>query len=442
MPNPLSIINALKSVRKVSKLKAIDQIATETSGEVFLQGLRDNSLALKGKEDVLGGGLRGLKQISEPIEGKTTVFNVEDVKDIEQGFSDVFGLAVKGKQGQAGNANFVKELSEDLVNDLQRASFLKKGEVGDAEAVAAIFKFTAGPQKNLSSFLNKISSGVSVADIPKRTQEILLGWDRALIKASTPLQEQATLFRSMTLEESRDVFIQGLGGEGVTLLEGREFVFTAHNSFSFSEPSAREFLDVFQNRKKGMLFILENAKNVLGIDTVRHIEATLGRTLSPKELALTSGLSKGNTQEIKQLGGRFINEAEFILQRQQPFRVSRIVDEADTNIVKVYIEPLENLEKSFIYKTRFMGGDIFTADTAVPTKLSKKDRIKSPRFTIQMPGTDGRNVRFGIFAQSEEEVIKEVKDLLLKGDEGFIESLIEQRVDIPALKELLNAQVQ
>lgn len=423
----LSAVKAAVKATKFNKLNAITRLEAKESAEAFITSLQNKSKKFKAQaDDYIEQTTQGFIVRPEGLD-RDSIFDLSDIEDVEKGFEDLFALGVSRRrevpptfpsleEGRLFNNNLIvkKDIKEDLVNNMQRESWIRRGEVGPAESAAAIHKFTSGPQKDLTEYFNRLATGADLSDIPELRQEVLLGWDRALLKTAKPLEDHTLLYRGIALDEDKDVLIQSIGGGPSTLKEGSEFVFISHSSFSFNEVNAKEFMSSADAR---MLFIIENPKNIKGIDVTKTTEEFLG-----KENSLTrgkQGLNKKESDVINELN-EFTGEAEFILMRQQPLVVKRIVSEGSSPVI-IYLEPLENVEEAFIFAQSRLSG------------LGGSGEAEQ-MFVVQMPQKNNRKGRFNLPASSEEDV----KNILLQMIKDDNPVLTDLGFDIPALKTMLD----
>ena len=252
-----------------------------------------------------------------------------------------------------------------------------KAEVGQAAEAAAVLKFTSGPQSQLTKFLMESAAGekefthINRGQIPGMDgtltpEEVssMRGWDMAINKASTPLEESTPIVRSITLGgEDDDIIIQKLTGEFGTVKEGDDIVFPAHSSFSFDQRTGENFAMGIGRR---VVFEIHNPKGLRGIDTTSHIENSLGVDLTE---------SATSSREVSAMNN-FMNEREFILQRHQPLKVLKVIDktDGDSGILRVFLEPVENTDTKMVTETsRYSSGRSYKRNPSFDIRLKGKE---------------------------------------------------------------------
>ncbi len=317
MPNPLEIVKTL------GKLKAVTSLRNETT---FLQDFRrtmnevDLGLANtdKGFNDVYELGIQ------------RTRTRVRRFEDIATGKSNESSVEV------TSNDQGLKKLGETVSDKLQAQSWLKQSpKLGDAEAAAAIRKYTSGPAKELNKYFADKALGVS-EKLTTAEENTILGWDRALRKLSKPIVEEVgpKLWRGVPLKGLQEIVAQTLDGSPMALQTGKEFTFAGHSSFSFSNATADSFL-----KEGGVMFVIDKTKGVKGVDITKSSLELLGQPSNLKGFKAERALKKagGSRAHIDALND-FPEEAEFMVTREQQYRIVAI--EKNGIVSTVHLEPI------------------------------------------------------------------------------------------------------
>lgn len=303
---PDVVTGAAKAISKVSKLRLADEAKDSTK-------LLDSFTALSEQSK------------TKPLSTKQTQQGFSDALAVPFHDDEVVKRATEASRDPLTDIGVLEEANqtvavravqrEEFVNQLQRNSWLNEDVVSTQEKVAAIQKFTTGPQKELTRYLNAKAAGQEVT-LSREAEEVLLGWDRAIVKTSEPLQKQKPIYRGVNMSSDSEFNLKLLGGAEGQLKDGVEFSFPAHTSFSFEQKVAFEFSEVGQQQNR-VLFVVKEAQGTKGIDV---------------QSVLSDSLEEGTNAALINSNAR---EAEFIVQRGQPFVVNSIVDKGSTKIVNI-----------------------------------------------------------------------------------------------------------